>query len=193
MTLVTTLGDRGSVRSLTMEQAVLRTRLFLIAGAYAAVVAISAALITARYVAYMTHPADVDAYGGMWAGGDLALEVMIGGMLLFVTFFLVLVIANAEATYTTYSKILVGISVTLPMSIGLIAIPAIGQGNSLIGWVCLYRVFGSPLVLIGLGMSRIFARFPKPKRMTTYALLIEGLTLVFMVVMLVSPFKFQRG
>jgi len=42
-------------------------------------------------------------------------------------------------------------------------------------------------------MSRLFARFPKPKRMTNYALLIEALTLVFMVLMLFLPFHFQRA
>ena len=62
-----------------------------------------------------------------------------------------------------------------------------------LGYVCLYRVFASPLVLLGLGMSRLFARFPKPKRMTNYALLIEALTLVFMVLMLFLPFHFQNA
>ena len=58
-----------------MDQRVLRTRLYWVAGAYAAVIAVSAALIFARYVQYVTHPADVVQSGGMWAGGDLMLEV----------------------------------------------------------------------------------------------------------------------
>jgi len=70
-----------------METVLSRTRLWLVAIGYAAVVAVAAVLIVARYVQYVTHPADVAAYGGMYAGGDLMLEVFIGGMLLVVTFF----------------------------------------------------------------------------------------------------------
>ncbi len=169
-----------------MDQTVPRARLLWVAGAYAAVLAISAALIFARYVAYVTHPDDVAAYGGMWAGGDLALEFLITGMLLVVTFFLALAIFKYEAAFTTYSKVLVALSLTSPASVALIAISAVRQSDSVLGYVCLYRVFASPLVLMGLAMSRVFARFPKPKRMTNYALLIEALTLVFMFLMLFS-------
>lgn len=173
-----------------MDQAVPRARLYSIAGAYAAVLAVSAALIFARYVAYVTHPADVAAYGGMWAGGDMMLEVLIVGMLLVVTFFVALAIVQYEAAYTTYSKILFALSLTAPASVGFIVFPAVAQGDSVLGWFCLYRVFASPLVLLGLGMSRLFARFPRPKRLTKYALLIEGLTLVFLFLMLFLPIRF---
>lgn len=176
-----------------MDQTVPRTRLFWVAGAYAAVVAVSAALIFERYMAYVRHPDDAAAYSGMWAGGDLLLEIFIAGMLLMVSFSLVIAIFKYEAAYTTYSKILVALSLTAPASVGLIAIPAVGQSNSVLGFVCLYRMFASPLVLLGLGMSRLFACFPKPKRMTNYALLIEALTLVFMVLMLFLPFHFLHA
>ena len=102
-----------------------------------------------------------------------------------------LVIANAEAAYTTYSKILIALSVTSPVSIGFMAIPAIGQSDSILGYVCLFRALGSPMVLLGLAMSRLFARFPKPTRMTNYALLIEGATLFFMALMLFLPIHFH--
>jgi hypothetical protein len=171
-----------------MDQATLRTRLFWVAGAYAAVLSVSAGLILERYLAYVRHPDDVAASGGMWAGGDMLLEVFIAGMVLVVTFFLVLVIANAEVAYATYSKILLALSLTAPIAIGLMAIPAVGQSNSMLGYVCLYRALGSPLVLLGLAMSRLFARFPKPRRITNYALLIEGMTLVFVLLMLFLPF-----
>lgn len=176
-----------------MDQTVPRARLFWVAGAYAAVAALSAALIVARYIAYVTHPDDVAAYGGMWAGGDLALEVLIAGMLLVVTFFLALAIFKYEAAYTTYSRVLIALSLTAPASVGIIAIPAVGQSNSVLGDVCLYRMFASPIVLVGLAMSRLLARFPRGKRNTTYALLIEGLTLVFVFLMLFLPFHFHRG
>ena len=175
-----------------MDQAVPRTRLFWVAGAYAAVAAVSAALIR-EIPGVRETPRRCAAYSGMWAGGDLLLEVFIAGMLLVVSFFLMIAIFKYETAYTTYSKILVALSLTAPASVGLMAIPAVGQSNSVLGYVCLYRVLASPLVLLGLGMSRLFARFPKPKRMTNYALLIEALTLVLMVLMLFLPFHFQHA
>ena len=115
-----------------MDQTVPRARLYWIAGAYAAVLSVSAALIFARCIAYVTHPADVAAYGGMWAGGDMMLEVLIVGILLVVTFFVALAIFKYEAPYTTHSQILAALSLTAPASVGLIAIPAVAQGNSVL-------------------------------------------------------------
>jgi hypothetical protein len=129
----------------------------------------------------------------MWAGGDLVLEVFIAGMLLVVTFLLVLVIYKSDAAYTTYSRVVLAISLTAPASVGLIAIPAIGGGISVLGYACMFRLFASPIVLVGLGMSRLFARFPRPKRMTNYALLIEGLTLGGMFLLLFLPVGFHRA
>ena len=171
-----------------MDQSVPRARLFWVAGAYAAVVAVSAALIFERYMAYVRHPDDPPHTAGCGPA-----EVFITGMLLVVSFFLVIAIFKYEAAYTTYSKILVALSLTAPASVGLMAIPAVGQSNSLLGYACLYRVLASPLVLLGLGMSRLFARFPKPKQMTNYALLIEALTLAFMVLLLFLPFRFRHA
>jgi hypothetical protein len=168
-------------------------QLGLVAFGYASVLGIAAILIVLRYLQYVNNPADAAQYGGMWAGGDLILEVFICGMLLVVSFFLVLVIYKFEAAYTNYSKILLAISVTAPVSVGLIAIPAVSQGNSVLGYACLFRVFASPIVLVGLGMSRLFARFPKAKRFTNYALLTEVLTLVFLVGMLALPAHFYRA
>jgi len=70
-----------------METVLSRTRLWLVAIGYAGILAVAVVLIVARYVQYVTHPADVAAYGGMYAGGDLMLELFIGGMLLVVTLF----------------------------------------------------------------------------------------------------------
>ena len=170
-----------------------KVQIGLVAGGYAMVAGIAAILVVWRRWQYATHAADAAAYGGMWAGGDLMLEVFICGMLLVMTFFLALVIYKFEKAYTNYSKVLVAVSLTLPASVGFIAIPSVGQGNSLVGWACLYRVFASPLVLVGLAMSRLLARFPKPKRLTTYALLVEALTLVLMVLMLFFSGSSHRG
>jgi len=52
-----------------------RVQLRLVAAGYAAVLAIAVALIVARYLQYVLHPQDADAYAGMWAGGDMMLEL----------------------------------------------------------------------------------------------------------------------
>ena len=163
-----------------MEASVLRTRLYWVGGGYAAVAALSAALIFARYLQYVTHPADVAQYGGMWAGGDLMLELFITGLLLVVTFFLVLVIRKEESAYTVYSKVLLGLSLTAPLSVGFISIDAVSQGTGWLGYACLFRLFASPMVIVGLGASRLLARFSRAKRLLSYSLMIEGLTLVGM-------------
>jgi hypothetical protein len=161
-----------------------KTQLILIACGYFIVLAISAALVLLRYLQYADHPADVAAYGGMWAGGDLVLELFIVGMFLMVTFFLVLVIAKSEPAFTIYSRALVGFSLTAPLSVALLSIPAVSHSESILGFACMFRLFASPLVAFGIGMSRWFARFPRPKRLTVYALAIEGLTLVLMAAFL---------
>lgn len=176
-----------------MEMVLSRTRLWLVAIGYAAVLALAAVLIVARYIQYVTHPADVAAYGGMYAGGDLMLELFIAGMLLVVTFFLVLVIYKSEPAYTIYSKVLLGLSLTAPLSVGLIAIPAVNQGMNVLGEACMFRLFASPLVIAGMGGSRLFARYPLPKKLTVYSLLIEGLTLGALLAVLILPTPFQRG
>jgi hypothetical protein len=162
----------------------------LVGCGYLIAVAIAIALILMRYLQYVTHPADVAAYGGMWAGGDLMLELLIVGMFLFVTFFLVLVIAKSETAYTIYSKTLVGISLTAPLSVAILAISAVNRSESIFYWIvgyaCMFRLFASPMMAFGMGASRLFARFPRPKRLTVYALAIEGLTLVLMVASLFS-------
>ncbi|HTS06144.1 MAG TPA: hypothetical protein VMT82_02170 [candidate division Zixibacteria bacterium] len=170
-----------------------KIQLALVACAYAGVLAIAAVLIVWRYWQYVNHPADVAASGGMWAGGDLMLEFFICGMLLAVTFVLVLAIYSHETAYTNYSKIMLALSASAPVSVVLMAVPAIGQGNSLLGWACMFRAFASPVVLVGLVMNRMFARFAQAKRMTNYALLIEGLTLFFMALMLFLPVHFKRA
>ena len=101
-----------------------KIQLGLVACAYAATFGIAALLIVWRIWQYRTHAADAAQYGGMWAGGDLMLEFFICGLLLAVTFLLVLVTYKHEAAYTNYAKAVLALSATLPLSIGLIAIPA---------------------------------------------------------------------
>jgi hypothetical protein len=162
------------------------TQLKLVGAAYCVATLVAAALVFVRHEAYVLHAADAAAYSGMWAGGDLMLELMIVGMFLVVTFFLVLVIAKSESAYTVYSKALLGISLTAPLSVAFIMILAVGQSDFFLGYACMFRLFASPLVFFGIGASRLFARFPRPKKLTVYALAIEGLTLVLLGAFLFS-------
>ncbi len=185
VTLVTMIGwERGSTIR-RMEQTPSRLLLWLVAVIYAGVVLLSAVLIYIRYLAYVNHPDDVMASSGMWAGGDLILEFFIAGMLLVPTLLLVLVIRKFERAYTKYSQTLLAISLTAPISVGLFLIPAVNQSNSMLGYACMYRLFAAPMVVVGLAMSRIFARFRRAKRFSSYALLVEAGTFGAMVALLV--------
>lgn len=170
-----------------------RVQLRLVAAGYAAVLAIAAALIVMRYLQYVRHPDDVAAYGGMWAGGDMMLELFICFLLMVPTLFLVFVIRKSETACETYAKVLFGFSLTAPVSAALIAIPAIGQSNMILGYFFLFRILGSPVVLIWLIVSRLIARFDRQKRWTSYALLVEVLTLVLMAALLSGFWKIHRG
>ena len=171
----------------------LRAKLSWVAAGYAAVLAASTFLIVWRYLQYVWHPEDANQYSGMWAGGDMILGVFIFCLFLVPTFFLVLVVRKSEPLYTGYAKVLFVLSLTAPASVALFAIPAIRESNSLLGWVCMWRLFGSPFVLVGMGGSRLLARFPRAKRLCSYALLIEGLTLVTIIALLWLPLSGHRG
>jgi hypothetical protein len=176
-----------------MKPIPLRAQLILVAASYAAVLAIATALVCARYIHYVSHPQDVAAAGGMYAGGDLILEIFICCMLLAPTFLLALVIRKSENFYTRYSKILLGLSLTAPICLGVLSIPAVNQGTMVLGEICLDRLFASPFVIVGLGFSRLLARFDRAKHLTFYALLIEVLTLVFMAALLLFLARAHPG
>jgi hypothetical protein len=127
------------------------------------------------------HAAEAAAAGGMYAGGDWILEIMIGCMLLAPTFVLALVVRKSEPLSAGYSRVMLGLSLTAPISLGLVSIPAVGQGTMLLGWICMDRLMCSPVVIVGLLVSRLVSRFDRAKRLTLYALLIEVFTLALTV------------
>jgi hypothetical protein len=143
---------------------------------YGAVTLMSVALVYWRYLQY-SYASEADKQSAMWGFGDWMLEFMILGLFLVPTFILLLVIARSEPASILYSKILLAFSITSPLSIGLMLIPAIAQGWML-GIIFMYRVLGSPVVLVGIILSRLMVRFPRAKRLVTYALLVELGTIV---------------
>jgi hypothetical protein len=55
------------------------------------------------------------------------------------------------------------------------------------------RLFCSPVVIVGLVVSRLLARFDRAKRLTLYALLIEVLTLALTVALFLFAAKAHEG
>jgi len=169
-----------------------RAQIRLVIAGYAGVALLGAGLIFMRYLQYKLHPDDANTYSVMWGFGDWMLGVFIGGLFLVPTFFLLLMIAKSEAASVLYSKIALAFSLTAPLSVGLLFIPAVAQGW-VVGGPCMYRLLDSPVVLLGLGMSRLMARFPRAKRLTSYALLVEFGTLVLIVASMSGSMWLHRG
>jgi len=170
-----------------------RTQLGAVAAGYAIVLLVAAVLVFWRHIQYVTHPADAIEYGNMYAFGDLILGLFIGGLFLIPTLLLVLVIRKSETAYTRYSQTLLGLSLTAPICLGILLIPAVSQGNSFLGWFCMDRLFASPIVVAGLAVSRLLARFGRAKRLTLYALLIELGTIALLVTLFLFLAWAHRG
>jgi hypothetical protein len=171
-----------------MEPSSSRLQLRFVQAGYAMVVVVSALLIYTRYLQYVRNPQDVAAASGMYAGGDLLLEIFIGFLFLVPTVALVFVIRESESAYTAYAKVLLGLSLTAPMSVGLLAIPVLNQWYW--GDAFVFRLFAIPIVVVVLIFSWWLTRFARARRLISYALLIEGLTFVAIVAAL---FLFSKG
>ncbi|MGP0098633.1 MAG: hypothetical protein ACLPHI_16465 [Terriglobales bacterium] len=168
-----------------------RLQLRLVAASYAAVAVISAFLIYVRYLQYVRNPRDVAASSGMYAGGDLLLEVIIGFLFLMPTIALVIVIRKSESAYTAYAKVLLGFSLTAPLSVGILILPALNQwywGDAIV-----FRLFAIPMVVVVLIFSRWLTGFARARRLISYALLIEGLTFFLVLAGLFVSSKGRHG
>lgn len=150
----------------------------LVAAGYAAVIVVAAALLLVHHLVELQDPAA--AAGGMAAAGETMLVLFIGFLFLIPTAFLVWIMAEFEVRYTAYSRFLLGLSLTAPICLIVVAFGENHVAPS-ISWICFYRLMESPIFLVGMGMSRFAARFDGAKRFTTYALLVEGLTLALAV------------
>jgi hypothetical protein len=157
-----------------------RRKMGFIAVCYAAILAFAAVATVSRYYIALRNPNDFN--GGMAAAGDWMLELFIAGLLLVPTFLLALAVRERETASVVFAKVLFGFSLTAPLSLGLLLIPAISQTDNVVGSLCMYRVFGSPVVLVGIGTCRLLARYRPAKRLVSWALLSEGATLVFAVI-----------
>lgn len=168
-----------------------RLQLRVVLLGYVAVLLLSAALVFWRYLQYVMYASEVDASGGMWAFGDLMLELFIAGLFLIPTLLLAFFARKSETASIKYSQALVGIAVTAPISIGAFFIPAIAQADSgllwAFGWLCEGRVSVSPVFLAGLIASRLLVRFKRAKRLIVYGLLIEVGTYAVLLATVILP------
>jgi hypothetical protein len=159
-----------------------RVQLGFVALGYTAVVVVAAALLYGRHLQELQYPAE--ASGGMWAGGDMFLWIFIACLFMVPTGFLILVTAKFEAFYAAYTKFLVGFSLSAPVCLGVLYLGEKHVGEGLIN-LCLYRLIWAPFILLGMGISRLAARFDRAKKFASYALLIEGLTFAAAIALLI--------
>jgi hypothetical protein len=174
-----------------MELSPSRLQLRLVAASYAVVAVVSAFLIFVRYLQYVRNPQDVAAAGGMYAGGDLMLEVIIGFLFLLPTIALVFVIRKSESAFTYYAKVLLGLSLTAPISVGLLFIPR-PQSVVLGRCDCLSTVC-DPHGDRRLHLQPVAGSLSSRSRLISYALLIEGLTFIAIIAGLFLSSKGRHG
>jgi hypothetical protein len=166
-----------------------RAQLWLVAFGYGAVFVVGAILIYGRHLQELKYPAE--ASGGMWAAGDALLGIFIVCLFMIPTAFLIWVIARFEFFYATYSRFLLGLSLSAPVCLSMLLLGE-AQGAQSLSTLCLYRLLGSPFILVGIGISRLVARFDRAKRFISYALLIEGLTIAAALVFLIRAIGSNR-
>jgi len=126
-----------------------------------------------RYLYSLREP--IDSAGGMAAFGDEMLTLFVFVLLMVPTFFLLRLMAQSDGIYTVYSKALLAVSVTAPISVGVLAA---FHRSLLVQDVCGERLWRSPCVFVVMVMSRVLGRRTAKKKLITWALLIEGGTLI---------------
>lgn len=140
---------------------------------YAAVFAVSAVVLYGRYL--QERWVGPDASGGMYAFGDAILYIFVLCLFMIPTVFLVWTLSRAEGFDKTYFRLLLALSLTAPVSLGLLRL---GENYLLQGIVigCACRLLASPFILLGIGVSWLAARLDRAKRLASYAFVIEGVT-----------------
>ncbi len=116
----------------------------------------------------------------MWAAGDAMLFAMLFFMLMTPTFFALRLLARSERTYTVIAKVALVITITAPLCLVLLWVLNL-PSEGLFTDTLLWRMLFAPFVLMAVFTSRIVARFPLAKRLLTWAVLTETLTLLLAV------------
>jgi hypothetical protein len=161
-----------------------KTKLICVALAYAAVLSFAAGELFARYMYESNHAADVAAASGMYAGGDMLLEIFIVFLFMIPTYFLIRIGAPFETPYTAYSKVLLIVGFTAPVCLGLLLLGKAYLPESL-SVLCLERLLWSPFILMLIAISRRAAKFDRAKRAISYALLSEAFTFCLSIALII--------
>ncbi len=145
-------------------------------------------LIYAAYEWYVRHLAElqnpIDAQGGMWAFGDELLSYYLFFLFLVPTVPLLRLMSKSDSVYNTYARFALAFALTAPLSALLLACN-ISKVSAALGEAALLRLFRSPMVLVPLLMSRIFAHQKTGKRLMNWAIFAEGATIASSIVFLV--------
>jgi hypothetical protein len=165
-----------------------------IAAGYAAVSLVAALLLYNQHVQHLRELQMMAAMGPplFHPYSDWLLVLLIGGLFLVPTVLLVWTIRESETAYTLYSRILLLLSITLPVCLLLIPLLPL-LGIDFLSTLCVYRFYVSPAVAVGLAISWFFARFARAKRLILYALMIEVGTLVVGLVFIAFMLKALSG
>jgi hypothetical protein len=150
-----------------------RLQLELIGAGYAAVTMYAAFAFFQRYLYTLREP--IDSAGGMAAFGDEMLTLFVFTLFLGPTFFLLRLMAQSDGVYTVYAKALLVLSITAPISVIVLVL---FHRSLIIQDICGIRLWRSPCVFVVMAMSRVLGRRTSKKKLITWALLIEGGTLI---------------
>ncbi len=174
-----------------MPKTLSRAQVRLVVLLYGAMAALSGLLIFKRYLLYLRHPNDAVSASGMYAGGDLLLEMMVLCFLLVPTAALIFFFRTSEATYTRCAKILVGVSLTAPLSLALMFVPALNRGY--LGDVIFFRLLAIPILIVLSVLSLCWNRYAHTRRLISFALLIESLPFAIGIGILLFSAMSRRG
>jgi hypothetical protein len=161
-----------------MKAIPLRVQLWAIGVGYAAVALYGGSVLYARHLAELQNP--IESQGGMWAFGDEIATLSIFCAFCVPTFFLMWVIRNYEHVYTTYSKVLLAVSATAPLSLALVSTSKLPNPGFVYDALVM-RLWRAPMFFVVFVMSRLFARAKLAKRLTNISIVVEGGTLVIVV------------
>lgn len=153
-----------------------RLQVQLIAFGYASILLYGVYTWYVRDLAALRDPAY--SSGGMWAFGDLLLNMFLFGLFLVPTFFLLRLLAGEERVFAVYSKIALAVTCSAPLCVAILTTM---KWHPLPLWaqdVCMNRLWYSPAILVILVLSRILGRRHRLKRVLTCALSVELGTLV---------------
>ena len=155
---------------------------WMIGGGYALITVYAADLLYVRHQNMLQDP--TIASSGMYAAGDALTVVWLFFLYMIPTAFALRLLAVNERPFEKYSLVLLAVTATAPLALGL----------TIVGWKlkiqalegpALERLMASPMVLVAAAASRFAARSNAAKRWTNYALLTEILTLLVIMILLI--------